>query len=84
MPCSSQQLNNRLCRQNAACPVVTSSRPCDGRGGVVAVGKLLKFYIELNCLDHERIAPGLQVRLVRSNRSESAENTGAPFALSVP
>jgi hypothetical protein len=36
-------------------------RSCGGRGGeVAAFGKLLKFYIEFNGLDHERIAQGFK------------------------
>jgi hypothetical protein len=36
------------------------SHTCGGRGGVVAVGNFLKFYIEFNCLDHEHIAQGFK------------------------
>src|SRR5258706_15098323 len=57
VPCSSRQLNSR-CGQNAACP--WSSPPCGGRGGVIAFGEVLKFYIEVNCLDHELIAQGFK------------------------
>src|SRR4029450_13720593 len=53
VPCSSQQLNSR-CGQNGSLSI--ASRTCGGRGSGVVVGKLLKFYIEFNCLDHERIA----------------------------
>ena len=31
-----------------------------GEGSGVVVGKLLKFYIEFNCLDHEHIAQGFK------------------------
>jgi hypothetical protein len=57
VPCSSQQLNSR-CGQNGSLSI--ASRTCGGRGSGVVVGKLLKFYIEFNCLDHERIASGFK------------------------
>src|ERR1700757_2596508 len=37
-----------------------ASRTCGGRGSGVVVGKLLKFYFEFNCLDHEHIAQGFK------------------------
>src|ERR1700730_14322950 len=59
--CSSQQL--KRCGQNTTCP--STSRPSEESQDECAFGKILKFYIELDCSCHEHIASGVKPAPIR-------------------